>query len=203
MEVRLRWEFLDSNALPRDRGQTEKDLRAVAEAVASNLQKSSEEKVDVDLKMLYPLGVMSGKMLEGVVENVSAYGMRWAGKLFSGDVSAVLGETITYAVLDAKFKVDVSSLVPLRLVKYLGVVPDLVVPLADYKELRGFLGAKGDEMLLVNSRSMVTFSYPTLVKNLMRDLSVTEVLRYPDNFSLLSYVTYDDGVKDLIVVVRP
>jgi hypothetical protein len=203
VEVKIKWASLNSSEIPMDKKNTEEDLKEFAKGVASKLEKERGETLGLDLKLLHPLGIFSGRILEGIAENIKGYGVRWAGKLFSGDVSSAIGETITYAVLDTKFKVDVSSLVPFRLVKYLGIVPDLVIPLAEYEELKDFLRAKGNELLLVNSRSMVRFSLSTLVSNLVKDLSVTEVLRYPDNFSLLSYVTYNEGIKDLMVVVRP
>jgi len=163
-----------------------------------------KRQIEIDPKLINVLGIFSGRIVEGIADNlIDYYDGRWSGKLFSCDISATLGESLTYAILYTKFNIDISKIIPLRIVKYLGISPDTIINLNNNEKLVEFLGATKSSILLVNSRSSINYNRYLIAENIKKDILNLENLRYPDNYSLLSYIMNYNGLSSLMLVINP
>ncbi|BDC18292.1 hypothetical protein [Acidianus sp. HS-5] len=203
MKVKITWIYIPSDLLPHDEKDDDKDMEVVADGILEEFEKGGEkEELTIDEKTLIPASILSSRIIEDLPSNLSYFLGRWGGKYFSGDVSGALGEIIVYAVLEEKFGVKFLDILPLREVKFMGMLTDTFIHIGKYEKLKKFVGDKeGKALLFVNIRSSVNFDKGTTRKNLMKDLTTSENLRYPDNYSLLSYVFGDGNV--MMVVIKP
>jgi hypothetical protein len=205
MKIRLYWIDISSDLLPHTEKDSSSDLKVVVNSILDEFESRDYfEEIEIDPKLINIMGIFSGRIIEGLSDNLfDYYDGRWAGKLFSGDISAALGESFTYAILDVKFDIDISKIIPLRIVKYLGISPDIIIDIDSNKKLRDFLGATKPSILLVNSRSSIRYNRYLLAENISKDILNLEDLRYPNNYSLLSYIMNYNGLSSLMLVIRP
>lgn len=205
MKIRLYWIDIPSDLLPHTEKDSSSDLKVVVNSILDEFESRDYfEEIEIDPKLINIMGIFSGRIIEGLSDNLfDYYDGRWAGKLFSGDISAALGESFTYAILDVKFDIDISKIIPLRIVKYLGISPDIIIDIDSNKKLRDFLGATKPSILLVNSRSSIRYNRYLLAENISKDILNLEDLRYPNNYSLLSYIMNYNGLSSLMLVIRP
>ncbi|AWR93427.1 hypothetical protein [Acidianus brierleyi] len=205
MKIKLYWISIDSDILPHTDKDSNSDLNEVVNCILDEFESRDYfEELEIDPKLITILGIFSGRIVEGIADNlIDYYDGRWSGKLFSGDISATLGESLTYAILYTKFDIDISRIIPLRIVKYLGVSPDTIISSDNNKKLVEFLGITKSAILLVNSRSSINYNRYITAENIKKDILNLENLRYPDNYSLLSYVMNYNGLSSLMLVIKP
>lgn len=196
---------MPSDLLPHTDKDSNSDLNEVVNCILDEFENREYfEEIEIDPKLINILGIFSGRIVEGIADNlIDYYDGRWSGKLFSGDISATLGESLTYAILYTKFNVDISKIIPLRIVKYLGISPDTIINLNNNEKLVEFLGATKSSILLVNSRSSINYNRYLIAENIKKDILNLENLRYPDNYSLLSYIMNYNGLSSLMLVINP
>lgn len=202
MKVKITWIYVPSDLLPHDERDDNDDVEVIADAILEEFEKGEKEELVINEKVLIPASILSSRIIEDLPSNLSYFLGKWGGKYFSGDISGALGEIIVYTILEEKFGVKLFDILPLREVKFMGMITDAFIRVGKYEKLKEFLGDKsGKSLLFVNVRSSVKFDRSTARKNITKDLITSENLRYPDNYSLLSYVFGDGNV--MMVVVRP
>ncbi len=203
MKVKLTWIYVPSDLLPHEEKDDDNDMEVIADGILEEFEKGGEkEELTIDEKILISASLLSSRIIEDLPSNLSYFLGRWGGKYFSGDVSGALGEIIVYTILEEKFRVKFLDILPLREVKFMGMLTDTFIHIGKYEKLKEFLGDKeGKSLLFVNVRSSVNFDRTTVRKNLIKDLVTSENLRYPDNYSLLSYIFGDGNI--MMVVVKP
>lgn len=197
--MKISWISVPSEVLPHDNSDSEGDMDAVSSAIADALiQSMPSEIIDLDPVKLNIASLLSSRLIEGIPLNLQE--KRWGGKYYSGDLSASLGETMAFALLERKFDVKFVDVIPLRQVKYLGYSPDAIIEIERYPKLLEFVGGKG--LLILNARGSYKWSRSWLVRNLRRDLVQVEKMRYPDNFGLLTYFYRDNEWKMMVVTIK-
>jgi len=202
VKVKLTWVYVPSDLLPHDEKDDDNDMEVIADGILEEFEKGEKEDLEIDERILIPASILSSRIIEDLPSNLSYFLGRWGGKYYSGDISGALGEIIVYTILEEKFGVKLLDILPLREVKFMGMITDTFIHIGKYEKLKEFLGDKdGKSLLFVNVRSSVKFDKATVRKNITKDLITSESLRYPDNYSLLSYVFGDGNI--MMVVVRP
>ncbi|QKQ99565.1 hypothetical protein GWK48_03405 [Metallosphaera tengchongensis] len=200
MRLKISLIEISSEVIPHHLNESDDDISTVSHLLVEALTKGMpSEVVDIDEGKVFMASLLSSRLIEGIPYNLDP--SRWGGKYYSGDVSATIGETLTYAFLEEKFDVKFTDIVPLRQVKYLGYSPDALVDAGKSPTLLTYLGGKG--FLFINARGSFRWSQNWLTRNLVRDLIQVEKIRYPDNYGLLSYVYRDEGWNLAGVVIRP
>ncbi|BBL47516.1 hypothetical protein MJ1HA_1617 [Metallosphaera sedula] len=200
VQLKISWVDLPSDAIPHSNKDSDGDLDVISSALADTLvQNMPSEIVELDPGKIMMASLLSSKLVTGVLGHLDE--RRWGGKYYSGDISASLGETMAYALLEKKFEVKFLDIIPLRQVKYLGFSPDAVIDVSKYPKLISFLGGKG--LLFLNARGSYRWSQAWLHRNLRRDMVQVEKVRYPDNFAILTYLYRDQEWKMMAVVIRP
>ncbi|MCG3108258.1 hypothetical protein L3N51_00539 [Metallosphaera sp. J1] len=200
MQLKISWADLPSEVIPHSSNDSDEDMDVVSSALIDTLiQNMPSEIVELDPGRIIMASLLSSRLVSGIIDYLE--GRRWGGKYYSGDVSATLGETMAYAVLEKKFDVKFLDVIPLRQVKYLGFSPDAMIDVNKYPKLLSFLGGKG--LLFLNARGSYKWSQAWLMRNLKRDLIQVEKVRYPDNFAMLTYLYRDEEWKMMMVVIRP
>lgn len=201
MKLKISWLRIPSDLIPHESNESERDLEVVAEAIVDAYEESPLEEFEVDEKLLLFSSIFSSRIIGDLPSNlIYVYG-RWGGKYFSGDISASLAESIVYSVLEGKFGVKLTDILPLRQVKFKGLITDTFINIEKYPKLKEFLGAEEGGLLLVNARSMLAYDRRLLARHIAKDLVTSENVRYPDNYSLLSYLI--ELSKLFMLVVYP
>lgn len=162
------------------------------------------ENIDIKESSLIFASLLSSKVIEDLPEIIMAYKLgRWGSKMFSGDIAGSIAETLTYAIIHEKYDIPFDKIIPLRPVKYIGVISDSVVDLTSSKKLQEELGSpKG--LLFINSRSAMVYHPSTIMRRIAHSLQNLEVARYEDNYGLLSLVLrYDNELYDYLIIVKP
>ncbi|AWR96562.2 hypothetical protein DFR86_02690 [Acidianus sulfidivorans JP7] len=197
MKLKTSWLRISSDIIPHDSNDSVEDLDVVSKGIVEALENSNKEDFELDEKILIFTNIFTSRIIENLDSNISYYLGKWGGKYFSGDISASLGEAIAYAFLEQKFDIKITDILPLRQVKFQGIVTDTYLKIEKYPKIKEFLGAENG-ILFINTRSMMTYDKNLLSRNISKDLIISENLRYPDNYSLLSYLI---GVNTLYLVV--
>lgn len=200
MKLKISWIRIPSDLIPHDSNENENDLEVISEGIVDAFEQSSAEEFEIDDKLLIFTGIFASRMVENLQSNISYVFGRWGGKYFSGDISASLAESIVYSILEQKFGVELTDILPLRQVKFKGIIPDTFFSIEKYPKLQEFLNTEKG-LLCVNIRSMLTYDKRLLARNILKDIVVSENIRYPDNYSLLSYLI--ELNKLLMLVVYP
>ncbi|MEM3863640.1 MAG: hypothetical protein QW699_04020 [Metallosphaera sp.] len=200
MQLKISWADLPSEVIPHYPNDSAQDLDVISLGVTETLVENMPmEILDLDPAKILISSLLSSKLLGRGIDQLDD--MRWGGKYHSGDLSSNVSETLTYAMLERKFGVNLLDVIPLRSVKYLSYSPDAVIEIDRYPKLVSFLNGKG--FLFLNSRGTHKWSLNWLVRNLKRDLIRIEKVRFPDNFAILTYLVREKEWEMMAVVIRP
>ncbi|MEM4139368.1 MAG: hypothetical protein QW250_07535, partial [Sulfolobaceae archaeon] len=162
------------------------------------------EVVKIDIASLFAASILSNKMVNGIIESIYEYILgKWNGKQFSGDVSAVIGQSIGFALLEALFDIPITEIIPLRNIKYLGLTTDAIIEIEKYEKLKKFLNVdKG--VLFFNSRATSSFKKNYIIDKLMKSILNIEIMRYPSHYGLISYsVLTNQDLLILLTLIKP
>ena len=187
MKVKLREMTISGDIFPHSEDEVDQyyELSAI---IVDSLLSSSPREVEVTDGSILLSQVLSSKAVYGAFQNVSLMSSPLLYKYFSGDVTAAVSEILTYAVLSDVYKVDLLDLVPMRSVKYLGVITDAFLDsegLSD--ELVEVLGSRKPLFIEVRGSASGKRLYEKAEKA-FRNL---ETARYPNAFGLFSLVIRD------------
>ncbi|WP_338601416.1 hypothetical protein V6M85_00065 [Sulfolobus tengchongensis] len=205
MKLKISWIEVDQDLIPHSELDSANDLKYVSNEILEAFEIGGySEEIELDEKLLLIIAsVYSSKLIPDIHKAIKIYELgRW-GKLLSGDVVTVIGETLTYALLVQLFDVKIEDVLPLRNVKYLGTIVDLAINIEKYEKLREFLNAKRGT-LFVDAKATMSYKRSYILSRLSHSLVALESLRYPDNYALLSYIIkYNNQLYDLGVIIRP
>ncbi|ACP35482.1 conserved hypothetical protein [Sulfolobus islandicus Y.G.57.14] len=204
MKLKISWIELSQDLLPHSDLDSAEDLKLVSNEILEAFEIGGySEELELDDKILAVTSVFSSKLLQDISKLIKIYEMgRW-GKLLSGDVVTVVGETITYALLNQLFGISINDILPFRNVKFLGTISDLAINIEKYDKLRKFLNAKNG-LLFVEAKATMTFRRSQIVNTISKSLVTIENLRYPDNYGLISYVVkYNNQLYDMMILIKP
>ncbi|QXJ32988.1 hypothetical protein [Saccharolobus shibatae] len=204
MKLKISWIELSQDLLPHSDLDSAEDLKLVSNEILEAFEIGGySEELELDDKILAVTSVFSSKLLQDIPKSIKIYEMgRW-GKLLSGDVVTVIGETITYALLNQLFGISINDILPFRNVKFLGTISDLAINIEKYDKLRKFLNAKNG-LLFVEAKATMTFRRSQIVNTISKSLVTIENLRYPDNYGLISYVVkYNNQLYDMMILIKP
>ncbi|ACP38133.1 hypothetical protein [Saccharolobus islandicus] len=204
MKLKISWIELSQDLLPHSDLDSAEDLKLVSNEILEAFEIGGySEELELDDKILTVTSVFSSKLLQDISKSIKIYEMgRW-GKLLSGDVVTVVGETITYALLNQLFGISINDILPFRNVKFLGTISDLAINIEKYDKLRKFLNAKNG-LLFVEAKATMTFRRSQIVNTISKSLVTIENLRYPDNYGLISYVVkYNNQLYDMMILIKP
>ncbi|EZQ01757.1 MULTISPECIES: hypothetical protein [Acidianus] len=198
--MRVTWIDVYSDMIPHFKRDSDKDLQVVVNGIIQTYEEEGgrTEEVTIDPHLVTIAGFFSSRNIEGIGFNYPYHANSW--KYMSGDISGSLGEAITSVLMDVKFGIGITDVVRMRVSKFMGILTDMVIEVNKYPKLIDFLGKEG--LVFMNTRSSVFYKKDYLKRGLEKDLISSEILRYPDNFSLLFYVFLNED-KVLGVVVRP
>jgi len=200
MKLNVSWVEIPSEVIPHTNRDSDGDLDVIAVGVVEAFEREGvSEVVEIDPGKVVMAGILTSRMVEDPFLYLDS--KRWGGKYFSGDVSASLAEVMAFALLEAKFGVKLTEVLPMRHVKYLGFTPDGVVDAKLYPKLISFLGGKG--ALYINTRGTMRWSPSWIIRNLRRDLIQVEKVRYPDAYAMLMYLVRERGWRMMVGVVKP
>jgi hypothetical protein len=204
VKLKISWIELSQDLLPHSDLDSAEDLKLVSNEILEAFEIGGySEELELDDKILAVTSVFSSKLLQDISKLIKIYEMgRW-GKLLSGDVVTVVGETITYALLNQLFGISINDILPFRNVKFLGTISDLAINIEKYDKLRKFLNAKNG-LLFVEAKATMTFRRSQIVNTISKSLVTIENLRYPDNYGLISYVVkYNNQLYDMMILIKP
>jgi len=204
VKLKISWIELSQDLLPHSDLDSAEDLKLVSNEILEAFEIGGySEELELDDKILTVTSVFSSKLLQDISKSIKIYEMgRW-GKLLSGDVVTVVGETITYALLNQLFGISINDILPFRNVKFLGTISDLAINIEKYDKLRKFLNAKNG-LLFVEAKATMTFRRSQIVNTISKSLVTIENLRYPDNYGLISYVVkYNNQLYDMMILIKP
>ncbi|MCH4814978.1 MAG: hypothetical protein QXY87_04100 [Saccharolobus sp.] len=204
MKLKISWIELSQDLLPHSDLDSAEDLKLVSNEILEAFEIGGySEELELDDKILAVTSVFSSKLLQDIPKSIKIYEMgRW-GRLLSGDVVTVVGETITYALLNQLFGISINDILPFRNVKFLGIISDLAINIEKYNKLRKFLNAKNG-LLFVEAKATMTFRRSQIVNTISKSLVTIENLRYPDNYGLISYVVkYNNQLYDMMILIKP
>ncbi|AAK41060.1 hypothetical protein SULI_09305 [Saccharolobus solfataricus] len=204
MKLKISWIELSQDLLPHSDLDSPEDLKLISNEILEAFEIGGHsEEIELDDKILTITSIFSSKLLQDIPKSIRIYEMgRW-GKLLSGDVVTVIGETITYALLNQLFNISINDILPFRNVKFLGTISDLAINIEKYDTLRKFLNAKSG-LLFVEAKATMTFRRSQIVNTISKSLVTIENLRYPDNYGLISYIIkYNNQLYDLMILIKP
>ncbi|MEM3999526.1 MAG: hypothetical protein QXW86_01765, partial [Saccharolobus sp.] len=137
MKLKISWIELSQDLLPHSDLDSAEDLKLVSNEILEAFEIGGySEELELDDKILAVTSVFSSKLLQDIPKSIKIYEMgRW-GRLLSGDVVTVVGETITYALLNQLFGISINDILPFRNVKFLGIISDLAINIEKYNKLR-------------------------------------------------------------------
>jgi len=205
MNVKVIKYTIDSNQIPRKKGEETKLLnlcRDILNYFERNM--NNAEIINVDYITILAASIFSSKIVNGILESIYEYILgKWDGKQFSGDVSAVIGQSIGFALLESLFDIPLTEIIPLRNVKYLGLVSDTVINIGKYEKLKKFLGIDRG-ILFFNSRSTTAYRRNYVIDKLMKSILNIETMRYPSHYGLISYsIFHNKEIFALLTVINP
>jgi len=205
MNVKVIKYTIDSNQIPRKKGEEAKLLnlcRDILNYFERNI--NNAEIINIDYITILAASIFSNKIVNGILESIYEYILgKWDGKQFSGDVSAVIGQSIGFALLESLFDIPLTEIIPLRNVKYLGLVSDTVINIGKYEKLKKFLGVDRG-ILFFNSRSTTTYRRNYVIDKLMKSILNIEIMRYPSHYGLISYsIFHNKEIFALLTVINP
>lgn len=205
MNVKVIKYTIDSNQIPRKKGEETKLLnlcRDILNYFERNI--NNAEIINIDYITILAASIFSSKIVNGILESIYEYILgKWDGKQFSGDVSAVIGQSIGFALLESLFDIPLTEIIPLRNVKYLGLVSDTVINIGKYEKLKKFLGVDRG-ILFFNSRSTTTYRRNYVIDKLMKSILNIETMRYPSHYGLISYsIFHNKEIFALLTVINP
>lgn len=187
MRVKLRELVVSGDIFPHGVDEVDQ-FYEISAIIVDSLLSSTPREVEVTDGSILLSQILSSKAVYGAFQNVSLMSSPLLYKYFSGDVTAVVSEVLTYAVLSDVYKVDLLELVPMRSVKYLGVITDAFLDsdaLSD--ELVEVFGSRRPLFVEVRGSASGKRLYEKAEKG-FRNL---ETARYPNAFGLLSLVVRD------------
>ncbi|MCY0860011.1 MAG: hypothetical protein OWQ54_06225 [Sulfolobaceae archaeon] len=196
---------LDSDILPHSKNEVD-DYDIISEYLLQVFEDNVDyaEDIDINEPSLIFASILSSRMIEGIPESVVSYKLgKWGSKLYSGDVAGNIAEIITYALLHQRYSIPFDKIIPLRPVKYLGIITDGIVDISISKRLQEELDTnKG--LLFINTRSSMIYNHSAMLRRISTSLKNLEVARYQDNYGLLSLVLrYSGEIYDYLVFVKP
>ncbi|MEM4041706.1 MAG: hypothetical protein QXD91_00565 [Saccharolobus sp.] len=204
MKLRVSWIQISQELLPHSDMDSETDLKTVTDAILDTFEIGGySEEYELDEKIIQITTAFFSKTVSDIPKLIRAYELNKWGKTLSGDISTVIGESITYSLLIQLFNINIKDLLPFRNVKYLATISDLAINIEKYEKLKKFLNAKNG-ILFVNARATMSYRRYYIAKKLSESLISLETIRYPDNYGLISYIIkYDNQLYDLGIIIRP
>lgn len=193
---------IEGDILPHDNNELDqyKDIAYYIYDVASN---SSFTDITIDDKLLFFSSIFTSKLFEGIIDNIYGYLTSNKGsKYLSGDATMSISEALTYATFNSLYEVSFSNIIPFRSVKYLGTIVDAMIDLNKERKLREKIGAEGG-FLFINIRSTMSPRSYYVVDKLMKSLKNLEIVRYPNNYGLISLIVKDEYFKEIFIFIKP
>nr|WP_238842140.1 hypothetical protein [Sulfolobus sp. E11-6] len=128
MRLKISWIELSQDLLPHSDLDSKEDLKFISNEILEAFEIGGySDEIELDDKILEITSIFSSKLVNDILRSIQIYEKgRW-GKLLSGDIVTVIGETITYALLNQLFDVSINDILPFRGVKFLGIISDLVI----------------------------------------------------------------------------
>lgn len=193
---------IEGDLLPHDKNEVDQ-FKELSFYIYESIKDTDYIDIEIDDNIINLLSFLTTKLIEGITDNIYANIFENKGaKYLSGDVSLVVSEALTYASLNSLYKVHLTNIIPFRSVKYLGTIVDAMIDISKEEELRRMLGAsKG--FLFINIRASMTPRSYYIVDKLAKSLMNLEVVRYPNNYGLISIITKDNTtIKENFVFVK-
>ncbi|BCU70507.1 hypothetical protein [Stygiolobus caldivivus] len=194
---------IPSSLIPHSKNEYDQ-VKEVSEYIYEIIQGSDTTDIIIDDKLLFIYSMFTSKLLENVVENsfFYVYGLK-GHKYLSGDMTTVLSELITYSTLFSLYEVKLNNIIPFRTVKYLGTIADAVINLEEERKLAKELETENG-LLFINIRASMTHRSYILVDKIWKTLLNIELVRYPDNYGLISIITREkESIKEAFVFITP
>ncbi len=206
MNLKISWIEIQQDILPHTDTDSEKDLEFLANEILEAYEIGGiSEEIELDDKLFTITTALTSKLTSSadIPKIIELYRLGKWGKLLSGDISSVIGESVAYTLLIQKFNVSIKDILPFRNVKYTKTITDLVINIEKYPKLREFLKADRG-LLFVNARATMSYKRSYILKRLIESISIIENVRYPDHFGLVSYIVkLNDEYHNICVIIRP
>ena len=187
MRVKLRELTISGDMFPHSDDE-EDQFYELSAYVVDTLLSATPTEVEVTDGTLLLSQLLTSKAVYGLFQNASLMSSPLLYKYFSGDVTAAVSEVLTYSVLSDVYKVDLLDIVPMRAVKYLGVITDAFLePDKMSDELASRFGSR--KPLFIEVRGSA--SGRRLYEKAERAFRNLETARYPNAYGLFSLVVRD------------
>lgn len=202
MKIKFSSLEIKSDLLPHDKEDIEQ-YKEIASFIYDAIIETPSVDVVIDDKLLHLYLFLTSKLLDGIVDNIYAYLSEIKGpKYLSGDVSMTLSEILTYATINQIYDVKPLNIIPFRSVKYLGTIVDAMIDLSKEKKLSQMLNAKSN-FLFINIRSSMSTRPYYIIDKLSKSLQNLEIIRYPDNYGLISILVKNETFNESFIFVKP
>jgi len=202
--VKLKFSSLEikSDLLPHDRNEIEQ-FNELSFYIYESMKDADYIELEIDDNIINLLSFLTTKLIEGISDNIYANIFENKGaKYLSGDISLVVSEALTYATLNSLYKVSLTNIIPFRSVKYLGTIVDAMIDIGKEEELRRILGARGG-FLFINIRASMTPRSYYIVDKLAKSLINLEMVRYPNDYGLISVIVKDnEAIKENFIFIK-
>ena len=193
---------IDGDLFPHNENEIDQ-FKELSFYIYESIKEANYIDLEIDDNMINLLSFLTTKLIEGITDNMYANIFESKGaKYLSGDLSLVISEILTYATLHSLYRVNLTNIVPFRSVKYLGSIVDAMIDLSKEEELRSKLGAsKG--FLFINIRASMTPHSHYIVDKLAKSLINLEIVRYPNDYGLVSIIIKDnETIKENFIFIK-
>lgn len=203
MKIKFSSIEIKGDLFPHSRNEVEQ-YKEISYYLYETLRDSDFVEITIDDNIINLLSFLTSKMIESLTDNIYTYLLENKGaRYLSGDITTAISESITYATLNTLYKVKFINIVPLRTVKYLGIIADAVIDLSKEEELKRNLKGS-DALLFINIRASMSSRSYYLVDKLAKSIQNLEIVRYPDNYGLISVITKDNNqIKESFIFIKP
>ncbi|MCG2871526.1 MAG: hypothetical protein L7H21_03265 [Sulfolobales archaeon] len=184
MKIKLHELTISGDMFPHSESE-EDQFYELSALVLDELFTSQPREVEVTEGSILLGSVLASKNVFGVLENVSLFPFQPRHRYSSGDVTSVVSESLTIALLKDVFKVDLRKVVPGRTAKFVGAFTDLYVPPESLGELERVF--EGRRALFVEIRGSATGR--GMYEKAEKAFRTLEAVRYPRAFGMVSFVT--------------
>lgn len=193
---------IDGDLLPHEKNEIDQ-FKELSFYIYESVKDADYIDLEIDDKIINLLSFLTTKLIEGITDNIYASIFENKGaKYFSGDISLIISEVLTYATLHSLYKVNFRNIIPFRSVKYLGTIVDAMIDLSKEEELQRKLGANRG-FLFINIRASMTPRSYYIVDKLAKSLRNLEIVRYPNDYGLLSIIIKDgETIKEDFIFIK-
>lgn len=203
MEIKFSSIKVPSSLIPHEKEEIDQ-TKQISEYIYEVVRNSDTIILDIDEKILFIYSIFTSKLVDNVLENSYSYLYGLKGyKYLSGDISIVLSETITFATLHTLYDVKIENILPFRTVKYLGTIADALIDLEKELKLAKELETESG-LLFINIRAAMSPRSYYVVDKIWKSILNLELVRYPDNYGLISLLTRDkETLKESFIFITP